>query len=303
MPPTTSFVSSTDQPRQYVVNDFVKQPTLVQSVVPKMLNKQFIADGLLRRAPAAPGGVVKFFEDEPMFADGIEIVAEYGEIPVMHSGEGTPRAVFTRKGAGALVVSKEMRTRNDMDAVNKQLRRIRNSFVRFWDDAFMQAILTNPVIQGNKTPVALPWTDDTAKVRRNLAEGKEDMLGRTDENGNELLFTPDTLVIHPLRAEALTYNNDVAKVFSGNIADQDPIIRGDLGRDLGGLRIIKSFRMPVDHALILERQTVGFISDEWALDTTAMYEIRERQSYRSDTTRLSAVGIDAPKAAQLLVGV
>ncbi len=299
--PTTEFVSSTDQGQQLKVNDFIKQPTLVQSVMTKMMDKQFIADSLLRKAGSAPGGVVKYREDESLFADGIEIVGEYGEIPVAQGSDGTPRAVFTRKGGGALLVSREMRTRNDIDAVNKRLRQIRNAMVKFWDDAFFQAVLTNAAIPTSAVPLA--WTDEDAKIRFDLSGAKEGILSQTDGNGNEYAFQPDTLVVNPLRAEAMTYNNDVAKVFRGNIADKAPLYKGDLGVELSNLRILKSFRVPVNKAIVLERKTLGFISDEYPFETTAMYEVRERQSWRADTTRSSAVGIDAPKCAHILTGV
>jgi len=299
--PTTEFVSSTDQGQQLKVNDFIKEPTLVQSVMTKMLDKQFIADALLRQAPGAPGGVVKFFEDESLFAkDDIEIVAEYGEIPVVQGQDGTPRAVFTRKGAGALVISEEMRTRNSIDLVNKRLRQIRNTFVRFWDDMFMSALFASPM---PTHAVPLAWTDTTAKVRYDVAKAGEVVLGQKDTNGNEFAFTPDTLVLNPLRASALTYNDDVAKVFRGNIANLAPLYVGDTGRDLMGYRILKSWRVPVNKGILLERKTIGFISDERPLRTTPMYEQRERESHRADTSRMSAVGIDAPKAGVILTGL
>lgn len=298
--PTTEFVSSTDQGQQLKVNDFVKQPTLVQTVMTKMLDKQFIADALLRQAPGAAGGVVKFYEDESLFADGIEIVAEYGEIPVAKGKDGTPRAVFTRKGGAALSISREMRDRNSIDVVNKRLRQIRNSFVKFWDDAFMQAILTSAM---PTYTVPLSWDDTTSKIRYDLAKSGEVVLGQKDDQGNEFAFTPDTLVVNPLRASAMSYNDDIAKVFQGNLADKSTIYAGDIGRDVSGLRILKSWRMPVDQALVCERKTIGFISDERPLETTPMYEQRERETHRADTTRMSAVGIDAPKAGVRLLGI
>lgn len=299
--PTTEFVSSTDKATQLRVSDFIKEPTTVQSVVTKMMTKQFIADALLRQAPNAAGGAVKFHEDEGLFAEGIEIVAEYGEIPVVKGADGTPRAVFTRKGGGALLISREMRTRNSIDLVNKRLRQIKNAMVKFWDDAFFQAILTNASIPTTAVPLA--WTDAAAKVRFDLSGAKSGIMGQVDASGNEFGFEADTLVVHPLRAEALTYNDDVAKVFRGNIANLAPLYKGDLGVELSNLRIIKSFRMPVNKAIVLERKTVGFIADEYPLETTPLYEERPRQSWRADTTRSSAVGIDAPKAAHILTGV
>ena len=75
-----------------------------------------------------------------------EIIAEYGEIPVAKGADGTPRAVFTVMGGGALVISEAMRRRNSIDLVNKRLRQIKNAMVKFWDDRFMQAVFTNASI-------------------------------------------------------------------------------------------------------------------------------------------------------------
>lgn len=298
--PLVDFTSSTDKGSQLKVSDFIKEPTLVQTVMTKMIAKRFIADALLRDAGSIPSGVAKFMSDESLFLDGIEIVGEYGEIPVVQGKDGTPQAVFTRKGAGALLISREMRTRNSIDLVNKRLRQIRNSFVKFWDDAFMGALLTSsiPVVT-----VPLAWTDTTSKIRYDIAKSGETVMAATDPSGNEYEFEPDTLVVNPLRASAMTYNDDIAKVFRGNMADRAPIYLGDIGAEVQGARILKSWRIPQNKALLLERKTVGFIGDEYPLETTPMYEVRERQAYRSDTSRSSAVGIDMPKAAVWLSGV
>jgi hypothetical protein len=299
--PTTEFVSSTDQGQQLKVNDFIKQPTLIKSVVTNMMNKQFIADAILRNAPGAAGGVVKFYEDESLFAEGIEIIAEYGEIPVAKGKDGTPRAVFTVKGGGALMISEEMRRRNDIDLVNKRLRQIKNAMVKFWDDRFMAAVFGNASIPTMAAPLA--WTDTTAKIRFDLAKLGELVMQQVDGNGNEFGFSPDTLVVNPLRASAMSYNDDIAKVFQGNIANLNPLYVGDTGREVGGFRLLKSWRVPVNKALLTERKTLGFISDERDLSTTPMYEDKPRESFRSDTVRQSAVGIDAPKSAAILTGI
>jgi hypothetical protein len=299
--PTTEFVSSTDQGQQLKVNDFVKQPTLVQSVMTKLMDKQFVADALLRNAPGAAGGVVKFREDESLFAEGIEIIAEYGEIPVAKGTDGTPRAVFTVQGGGALLVSKQMRSRNDIDLVNKRLRQIKNAMVKFWDDRFMAAVFSNVSIPTYAAPLA--WTDASSKIAFDMAKASETVIGQLDANGNEFGFTPDTLLVHPLRASAMSYNDSIQKFFQGNIADRNPLYAGDTLRDVAGFRLMKSFRCPINKALLTERKTLGFISDEETLNTTPMYEQRERQSWRSDTTRTSAIGIDAPKSAVILTGI
>lgn len=299
--PTTEFVSSTDQGSQLKVSDFIKQPTLVQSVVRSMMDKQFIADALLRNAPGAAGGVVKFEEDESLFAEGIEIIAEYGEIPVAKGVDGTPRAVFTVQGGGALLISEAMRRRNSIDLVNKRLRQIKNAMVKFWDDRFMSAVFTNVNIP--TMAVTTAWTDTTSKILFDVAKASEVVMGQLDVNGNEFGFQPNTLLVNPLRASAMSYNDQTTKLFVGNIANLNPMYTGDTGRDVGGFRLLKSWRVPVNKAVLLERKTLGFISDEVALQTTAMYEQRERQSWRSDTTRTSAVGIDAPKSAVILTGI
>ena len=297
---TTSFVSSTDAGTQIRVSDFIKQPSLVQSVVAKMLDKQFIADALLRQVPGAPGGVVKFQESEPLFADGIEVIAEYGEIPVAKGADGVPQAVFSVKGGGALVISREMIRRNDIDAVNRRLKQIKNGMTKFWDDRFMSAIWAAAI---PTYAVPLAWTDTTSNIPFDLAKSNEVAIGQVDGNGNEFNFAPDTLVVHPLRASAMTYNNAIQKFFQGNAANDNPLYTGDTGREVQGFKLLRSYRMPLTKALLCERKTLGFISDEVATETTPMYEQRERQSHRSDTTRTSAVGIDAPKSAVILNGI
>jgi hypothetical protein len=176
--------------------------------------------------------------------------------------------------------------------------------VLFWDTRFMNAVWaaqTAGAIPAQAVPLA--WTDTTAKVRFDIAKARETVMSQLDANGNEYAFNPDTIILNPLRASALTYNDDVAKVFQGNLADKSLLYAGDEGREIGGLRILKSWRVPANKAIVTERKTMGFIADERALRTTPMYEQRERETHRSDTTRMSAVGIDAPKSAVILTGV
>lgn len=300
MPAPVAFTSSTDKGFVLAVNQWVKDPTLVQSVMANMLDKQFIADEIFRDGGAAPSGVIRYTTDESLFANGdIEVVAEYGEIPVIQGTDGTPQAVFTRRFAGALMVSEQMRTRNSVDIITKRLRQIKNTFVKAYDDMFMAALFGAP-IPTYAAPMA--WTNAEALIRFDLAKAGEVVIGAKDVNGNELLFEPNTLIVNPLRASAMTYNNDIGKVFRGNIASEAPTYKGEI-QNTSGYKILKSHRIPVNKAVLLERKTVGFISDERALRTTPMYEQRERETWRSDTSRVSACAVDQPKAAVILTGI
>lgn len=295
----TQFVSSTDG-NKLQVNDFIKQPKLVSKLVTNMLHQAFIGDTLLRDAGQTTSGMYVVERDASMFADGLEVIEEYGEIPVVHGEQGDKQAVFTVKGGGALVISKEMRTRNDIDAVNKRLRQIKNGMVRFWDRRVWAALDA----AGLSTFAAdKAWSDPTAKIRYHIAKGMEAVQTATNVAGEELGLNPDTIIVHTSRKSQWIYNDDITKVYVGSLAGDNPIYVGDTGREVMGLRVLTTPHITPSKSLICERKTLGFIGDEASLDTTALYEQRERQAHRSDTTRSSAIGIDQPEAGCYVLGV
>ena len=125
--------------------------------------------------------------------------------------------------------------------------------------------------------------------------------GRPD---NYLGFTPDTIVLNLSDVTNMIGNDDTWKAWVGNVADQKSVaITGKLPMKLWGLDAWASYQMPAGEALVCERNTIGFISDERPLQATPLRWIEDTEEYRSNTIRQSAIGIDQPLAMCTISGI
>lgn len=315
MPPT-NIVSVQDGPRLTVAT-MMKSPTLIPKRVLSMMDQQFLVDAVLRRGGDAPSGTVLFYESTPLFSnDDPQVVDEFGEIPTTGGSLGTPRTVRTVRRAMGLRVSKQMQDRNDVDAVNTQIVQIRNTMVRAWEDAFFSALVANAAVQTMATDTV--WSSSSSHIRKDVNTAKF-LIKNASSDGNgqngksKFGYKPDTLVISTVTEVDFLDSDEVAKPYlGGNIADENLQYTGKLPRQWLDLDVVTSWRLDAyinGAAIVCERKTVGFISDERPLQATPMYGEGNgpnggpTESWRTDTTRASAIGIDQPKAAVIITGV
>lgn len=298
--PARSFNSSGDGPK-LSVSQFIAAPTMVQGRMTRMHDQQFIVDRLLRKGDDTTSGVYTFSVDEPLFAQGGEIVAEGAEIPVTGPQLGELQAVFTAKSGLGLKITKEMRNRNKMDALRKGMQQVRNTTVKIWDQRFWTAInagVTQTLAVSNGA-----WNTSGSKPRYDAAKAIELIGQAQDVNGDDLSIEADTIVLPVSRKGVFLYNDDVARVFVDSLARSNPQYIGEVGKEFIGLNVLFARNMPAGRGFVCKARDLGFIGDEEGLSVTPLYEQRERQAWRSDTTRQSAIGIDLPKAGCWITGI
>lgn len=305
------FAGSNDGPR-LTVAQALKQPTFIPERVLKTMENQFLIDGLLRQGPPAGSGAVAYRENQSLFADSDpEIVEEFGEIPVIGTSRGGLKTLHTVKRGAALLVSREMRTRNDAAELTRRGQMVRNTFIRAYEKLFMNVVLADPGIQTfAATGVWLTALATNDVIRKDLAKAMqliEDAVPTpTVDNAESYLgFEADTIVISPAVKTNFLNNNAVNDVFAGgDLASESLRYTGKLPRKFFGLDIVWSRALTgKNKAIVMERGTAGFISDEYPMEATEMYEDRPRQAYRSDFTRRSVAGLDNPKAVCVITGV
>lgn len=309
----SSIVSVHDGPR-ITVSDLVGNPRFIPTKLKELLANQFISEALLRDAGANPSGVLAYTEGDPMFLESdVQTVAEFGEIPVSHGALGTPRTAFATKRALGVRVSKEMIDENKVDAVNKQITGLRNTFIRA-NDRTARALFDSASVP--TIPVTTAWDAATGSTPRSdiaqaidtvsSAQPTEAQGGTDDEYFG---FEPDTIVLHPGMRAVLLDNDQVNKVYVGNLADQSIAYTGALPETIFGLRVVTSRSFPRDKALVLQRGVVGFYSDTRALQFTSLYPEGggpnggPTETWRSDASQKRALGLDQPKAAVWLTGL
>lgn len=304
MAPTPA-VGYSDAPR-IVVNDLLRDPLIIPTLILDMTQNEFIVDTVLRDGGNAPSGAVRYAESTPMFADQFpEIRPEFGEVPVVPTSIGTPRVVFSHERAMACMVSDEMRRRQSIDPVTRQLQQIKNTMVYSWNTAFFSAVAANASIQ--TLAVTNTWASVGATIRADIAQGVflvenaslTSPLGVTQFLG----FEADTLIINHSTKNTLLQSSTFASPYIGDIASENLQYTGVLPQKIFNLDVLVSRQLPAGNAIIMQRGRAGFIANELPLMAGPLYRDEPKKTWRSDTQRAAAIGLDQPLSIVLLSGV
>jgi len=290
--------------QRMLVSTLIKQPAIVPTRLLQMSGNQFIVDSILRPGPRSATGVVLFNESTPLFPDGqTSVIEEFGEIPVVSSSLGQPRTVRAVRRGYALKISQDMIDEENFDAVNTRMVQMRNGMRRDWEDAFLAALFANPLLQ--QVTATTTWGSASSTIRKdtNAARFAVENAAADQAGLQKFEFVPDTLVISTTTKTDFLDSDEVNKIYVGNIADKSLLYTGTMPNKFQDLDVMVSWRLPAGKALLLERKTVGFITDKRPLRATNLYERQETETWRSDMTRASAIGIDQPLAACVINGV
>jgi hypothetical protein len=295
-------VASGDGPR-ITVNQLVNNPRVIPRRILDLMDNQFIADSILRDGGNTTSGAVEYSQSMPLFAnEGTAIRSEFGEYKLVQTSDGTPMVVTTVDRGLAIRVSDEMRRRNQVDRVNIQMTQVKNTVIRDWDLAFQTAIL-NGVTQIIDVSATRPWAArGTATIRIDIEQAKKTIKTAVTglQSNNYLGFVADTIVMGPDAEFDITTDPTFNNVFQGNISDENLLYTGKLPNQILNLDPLVSVTWPAGYALICERNTIGFISDEQPLQATPLYRQEEQKCWRSDVNRQSAIALDQPLAGCLI---
>lgn len=294
-----------DGPR-ITVAELLKDPLTIPQLILDLTQNEFIVDSVLRNGGAATSGAVRYAESTPLYADDFpEIRPEFGEVPVVPTSLGIPRVVFTHERAMAIMVSDEMRRRQAVDPVARQLQQVKNTMVYSWNTAFYSAVVANASIQ---TLAAVnTWSSASATIRADLAQAMFLV-----ENANIvspsgitqwLGFEADTLIINHGTKNTLLQSSTFAAPYVGDIASENLLYTGTLPQKIMGLDVLVSRQVPAGNAIVMQRNRAGFIADELPFVAGPLYRDEPRKTWRSDTQRASAIGLDQPLAIVLVSGI
>jgi hypothetical protein len=301
----TAVRSYSDAPR-VTVNELLKDPLVIPSLILDMTRNEFVMDSVLRSGGAAPSGAVRYAESTPLYADDYpEIRPEFGEVPVVPTSVGIPRVVFSHERAMAIMVSDEMRRRQAIDPVARQLLQVKNTMVYSWNTAFYSAVVSNASIQ--TLAVANAWSSAAATIRADIMQSVFLI-----ENANIvspsgvtqwLGFEADTLIINHGTKNTLLQSSTFAAPYIGDIASENLLYTGTLPQQILNLDVMVSRQVPAGNAIIMQRNRAGFFADELPFMAGPLYRDEPRKTWRSDTQRAAAIGLDQPLAIVLLSGV
>ena len=302
--PTPVYAAS-DGPR-ITVDVLIKDPLQVPALILDMTKNEFVVDSVLRNAGLAQSGVVRYEESTPLYADqNPEVRAEFAEVPVVPTSIGQPRAVYAHERAMAIMVSDEMRRRQIVDPVTRQLLQVKNTMVYSWNAVFMNAILNNTSVQ--TLAVANPWASSNSTIRADLANA-----GFLIENANVTSvngvvqwfgFEPDTLIVNHVTKSTLLQSSSFAAPYLGDIASENLLYTGKLPNKIFNYDVLVSRQVPTGTAILMQRQRCGFLADELPMMASPLYRDEPRKVWRSDVQRAAAIGFDQPLAICVLTGI
>jgi len=302
--PTPAY-SSLDGPR-ITVDSLLKDPLTIPQYILDITKNEFIVDAVLRNAGMTQSGAVRYEESTPLYADSLpEIRAEFGEVPVVPTSVGIPRVVLAHERAMAIMVSDEMRRRQVVDPVTRQLMQVKNTMVYSWNQAFFSAVIANSSIQ--TLAVSNAWASSNATIRADIANAIylvenasiTSPLGVTQYLG----FEADTLIVSHGTKNTLIQSSAFAAPYIGDIASENLQYTGVLPNKIMGLDTLVSRQIPSGNAIVMQRQRAGFIADEVPFTAGPLYRDEPRKTFRSDTQRASAIGLDQPLSIVLLSGL
>jgi hypothetical protein len=302
--PTPAY-SSLDGPR-LTVDILLKDPLTIPALILDMTQNEFIVDAVLRAGGLAQSGAVRYSESTPLYADDQpEIRAEFAEVPVVPTSIGIPRVVFSHERAMAIMVSDEMRRRQSVDPVTRQLMQVKNTMIYSWNTAFYSAVVSNSSIQ--TLAVSNPWASSNATIRADIANAvylvENAQLTSTIGFNQFLGFEADTMIINHATKNTLLQSSSFAAPYIGDIASENLQYTGVLPNKIFNLDVLVSRQVPTGNAIIMQRQRCGFIADELPFIAGPLYRDEPRKTWRSDTQRASAIGLDQPLAIVLVSGV
>ena len=294
-----------DSPR-ITVSELLKDPLVIPALILDITQNEFIMDSVLRMGGAAPSGAVRYSESTPLYADDFpEIRPEFGEVPVVPTSIGVPRVVFSHERAMAIMVSDEMRRRQSIDPVTRQLLQVKNTMVYSWNTAFYSAVVANASIQ--TLAVANPWASASATIRADIAQAcylvENSNIVSPSGVTQWLGFEADTLIINHGTKNTLLQSSTFAAPYIGDIASENLLYTGTLPQKIFNLDVLVSRQVPAGNAIVMQRQRAGFYADELPFVAGPLYRSEPTKSWRSDTQRASAIGLDQPLAIALLSGV
>jgi hypothetical protein len=302
--PTPAYAAS-DGPR-VILDQLIKDPLQIPALVYDIAANEFIVDTVLRNGGVSESGLVQYHESTPLYADGIpEVRAEFAEVPVMPTSVGAPRAVRAHERSMAIMISDEMRRRQLVDPVRRQISQVTNTMVYFWNQAFINGVFANTSVQTQVS--SNPCASSNATIRADLANAQFliDNANIVSSQGvpQWLMFKADTLIINHYTASTLKQSSSFAAPYLGNIANENLQYTGKLPNQIFGLDVLVSRQVPVGNAILMQRKEAGFIVDELPLTVTPLRRDEDHKCWKADVQRAAAIGFDQPLAVCILSNI
>ncbi len=305
--PVRVVTSRAQQP--ITVNALLQDPLLLPERIISVLDGQFAMDRILRNAGQVTGGALSFRTASGLFAEqASEIIPELSEIPLATIQRGDLDSAAVAKRALGVEISREMRIRNAVGEVDRQIQVLKNTLVRDIDGGFVTKLRASVPAANVRTATAV-WSNAGATIRKDINAARQfvqQFQGAGTASGFSG-YNPNYLLISPATATNLANSDEAIKMFFGvNAGPSASYIAQGLGQwsiNLLGLTPFVTPGVLDTEAFVVESLTVGAYGDEIPLESTELYEEPKRQAFRTDTTRSTVGVIDNPGASAKITGI
>jgi hypothetical protein len=285
---------SVDGQGRITVEQFLKNPTRVQSVITDLTAQRFLAERIFS-AGNAEGGAVVFDQvtaSELYTARDVQAIEPGSEFPIVSSGESTPMVAAVTKWGGAAVMTDEAVRRDSRDVLRRELTKLRNTIVRKVDTVAIAALLAAPIVPLVGTDWDSPTTGDPIL---DLAKGRS-LIDDADMG-----YVADTVLINPKQYVSLMSLKSVRDSLPRESSSANPIVNGTLTGYMG-FEWYVSNRVPVDTAFILSSKMAGSLRDELPLYSRVVPQ-PERERTLVQAARVTVPIVTDPKAVVRITGL
>jgi hypothetical protein len=285
---------SIDAQGRITVEQFLKNPTRVQSVIADLTAQRFLAERIFS-AGNAEGGAVVFDQvtASQLYTDrDVQAIEPGSEFPLVSSGETTPMVAAVTKWGGAAVLTDEAVRRDSRDVLQRELTKLRNTIVRKVDTVAIAALNAAPIVPLVGTDWDSPTTGDPIL---DLAKGRS-MIDDADMG-----YTADVMLINPKQYVALMSLKAVRDSLPRESTAGNPIVSGQLNGYMG-FEWYVSNRVAVDTAYMLSSKMAGSLRDELGLYSRVVPQ-PERERTLVQAARVTVPIVTDPKAVVRITGL
>src|SRR4051794_38924521 len=173
---------------QLTVDALLKRPTLIARALTALTSKRFVADYIFSHGTPdqVAGGAAWYERSENIYPDrGAEEVGVRSEFPRSGWTEAILTALVKKYGL-EIPISFEAIRRNQIDQIQRALRKLANAVTKFVDTQAMSLLTTDPAIQ--TAAAAATWTASATTIISDLANARK-LIADQDEG-----YEGDTLI-------------------------------------------------------------------------------------------------------------
>ena len=282
--------------RTLSVDVALRQPTLIQARIAKLLEDQLLVPKLLRQlgAPVTGGGLAFFLVNaSDFYSSDVSMRVPGAEYGVVEGVDPEPRLALLEDWGGKFQISDEQITRNQVNYLDQQVTQLANTLARKIDSRAVAKMTAAGI--GSYAP-ASGWGDLafvgpldalTASADRPTAHWAEVQEMADLE---ELGVKHDLLIVHPKQAKQLktAYGPDL-----------------DAALESAGFTngMFANPRVPQGVAWAVEQGAVGTIGWESAGLVVDVIDDRHTRSKWIQSYAVPAIAIDRPYAAKQIIGL